>query len=603
MNIEKIITLIYDGHSLSGIASIFGVCVVTIRNRIELTLNNPKSVYYNPKEYQKINLKIAENNAKFQEKYRERSTNRFKINAVLLEQIKKEAIGVPEFAKVTHRSKSAVLQFLAGEYEKSYHPVLEKILIEYHYLPEKKRLIDQPLFVQKEILFVIFKFYLSKESISTLFNTDRQDVEAYLSLFPEYRESLEKIDFEKQDILSAKKYYLKRNEIVKILNKAKRNKEQEKIEVYQEKLNELQKDIYAVLLQHRNDLNEEERKIREVLLNIRTLIYAGKLLIEIEKQLSLTEKNLNKILNKINDENSKFYDSKEYEQIKSRIKQNKIARIVANKSKNKMTDDFSPKVKFYIQEIKMNKKTIKEASQELGIGFYTMLSYIKEKNDKEYEEVLQNILNGYSFAFKYESRNYGNASLEKKKEMMDLALSYRISISSLCELYQTTASDIEEVFKGGRVVTYENALDFLVFETEQESEAMRAEAFQKGKYYLDRKKLYLKNLKKALSKDEKEKVEVYQEKINDLRKEILDDETIFELKNCLIVLDEDKLRIVNYRIKYGLSKKQCVELFGINTTTLLQFEDKLMEQNPYYYEKLFILNYYYYEVGLSYKRR
>ena len=104
-----------------------------------------------------------------------------------------------------------------------------------------------------------------------------------------------------------------------------------------------------MLLQHRNDLNEEERKIREVLLNIRTLIYEGKLLIEIEKQLSLTEKNLNKILNKINDENSKFYDSKEYEQMKSRIKQNKIARIVANKSKNKMTDDFSPKVKFYIK--------------------------------------------------------------------------------------------------------------------------------------------------------------------------------------------------------------------------------------------------------------
>ncbi len=606
MDLEKIKFLIYQKYPLIDVATFLQVHVSTVRRRIDL-LNNPESPYYNREEYEKLNAQIKENSEHFRDNYINNQSF-YKENAMILEAIKLEKMTVEQTQRALKRNMNAVLDIVKSEHFKNPNQVLKNILIKYNYfsLEEKKKLINQSTGIQKEIIFVILKFCLTKENIALVFKTDSKDVLEFYSLFPEYHDSLKAINeqnmnFEeqKQNIFRTKKYYLRRNELITFLNKAQKNEEIEKIEGYQEKLNILQRDKYEILLQHRNDLNEEEQQIRTILLKIRTFIFEGVLKKDISENLSISNEKMDKILFLIKSMNSKFYDEKEYEIIKNQINKNKKEFLEHKMDKTKANYEIHT-IPFYIRGISQGKITLSEGMHTLKMGFYTLLRFIKEYNEKEKIENLQKILDDYAFAFQYESKNYALLSWEKRREIVHVALTYRLSIKSLCDLYKTSGDDIENVFQN--VNEFYDALKYLLYETENEKEDISLESFRKGKYFLSRKKLIFRNLKMAKEKNEYEKVEAYQEKWLALQKEILDDRDVEYLKTQGILSYDDKLKIVQYRLKYGLTKIKCATIFGISTDTLIAFEEDLMKDSFYYDEKISSLNAFNDEKHSSYKK-
>lgn len=69
MDLEKIKSLIYLGYSLIDIATFLQVSTTTVHRRIDL-LKNSDSLYYDIEEYEKLHMKIKENNDCFQKQYR-----------------------------------------------------------------------------------------------------------------------------------------------------------------------------------------------------------------------------------------------------------------------------------------------------------------------------------------------------------------------------------------------------------------------------------------------------------------------------------------------------------------------------------------------------
>lgn len=231
--------------------------------------------------------------------------------------------------------------------------------------------------------------------------------------------------------------------------------------------------------------------------------------------------------------------------------------------------------------------TPKEAVDFLNCSFYVLLFFIREEYKKTQSEVLKQIIISYSEIPFFESKNISEKSLNLQKEIVMVALTYRISIANLCQLFETSYDDIEKVFDN--FPFYSFPFYILNLETMNENKKFEALAFKKGKHYFLKAK-ELRTLKiKAIRNGDDEKVEVLNEKIRSLQTEIYDNAAL-ALQNNEEILLSDLLLITQYRIKYGLSRNQCTEIFGVKESRLREYENKLIEKDDYYSEKLYFLN-------------
>ncbi len=168
-----------------------------------------------------------------------------------------------------------------------------------------------------------------------------------------------------------------------------------------------------------------------------------------------------------------------------------------------------------------------------------------------------------------------------------VALTYRISVVNLCRLFETSYDDIEKVFENFSI--YNFPIYFLNLETMNENEEFETLAFKKGKHYFLRVQELRRFKIKAIQEGNDEKLEVFNEKIRSLQNEI-NDSAALALQNNDEITHEELLVIINYRIKYGLSRIQCEEMFGVKEFRLREYENKLIEKDDYYRAKLYFLN-------------
>ncbi len=248
---------------------------------------------------------------------------------------------------------------------------------------------------------------------------------------------------------------------------------------------------------------------------------------------------------------------------------------------------YPDKKRYCLDALKKSFMTIDEGTEFLNCPLYVLLFFIREEYKKTKSEVLKQIILNYSEFHFFESKNISEKSLNLQKEIVLVALTYRISVVNLCRLFETSYDDIEKVFENFSL--YNFPIYFLNLETMNENEEFETLAFKKGKHYFLRVQELRRFKIKAIQEGNDEKLEVFNEKIRSLQNEI-NDSAALALQNNDEITHEELLVIINYRIKYGLSRIQCEEMFGVKEFRLREYENKLIEKDDYYRAKLYFLN-------------
>ncbi len=245
------------------------------------------------------------------------------------------------------------------------------------------------------------------------------------------------------------------------------------------------------------------------------------------------------------------------------------------------------KKRYCLNAMQESRMTVNEALEILNVSLTMLLFYIKEEYNRTQNEHLKSIISCYSKTRFYENKCISDKALIIQKEIVLVALTFRLSLNNLCRLFGTSSDDIEKMFAHFPLLDY--PIYLLNLETMNESKELEDLAFKKGKIYFLKAQELRALKRKAMLKGETEKQEALTEKILLLQTEINDSRAL-AMQNSDEITEQDLLVIINYRIKYGLARNRCEDLFGIKDYRLRAFENKLMSQDNYYQSKLYFLN-------------
>ncbi len=245
------------------------------------------------------------------------------------------------------------------------------------------------------------------------------------------------------------------------------------------------------------------------------------------------------------------------------------------------------KKRYCLNAMQESRMTVNEALEILNVPLTMLLFYIIEEYNRTQNEHLKSIISCYSKTHFYENKHISDKALIIQKEIVLAALTFRLSFNNLCRLFETSADDIEKMFDHFPLLDY--PIYLLNLETMNESKELEDLAFKKGKIYFLKAQELRALKRKAMLKGETEKQEALTEKILLLQTEI-NDSLALAMQNSDEITEQDLLVIINYRIKYGLARNRCEDLFGIKDYRLRAFENKLMSQDNYYQSKLYFLN-------------
>ena len=173
------------------------------------------------------------------------------------------------------------------------------------------------------------------------------------------------------------------------------------------------------------------------------------------------------------------------------------------------------------------------------------------------------------------------------KEVVLVALTYRVSYKNLARIFNTTIDDVKESFA---ILDFDTkALYFLNEETKLEDEINEKYAYTYAKNYFNKRNKIIKGLQTATDKEEIAKLKL---ELKELYR-LIDDSLVNESKDKKVLNNEEKEAIAKYRLKYHLSLNSMKDIVKRDKDTIKKFEYELAESNEIYKEKLEELNNYY----------
>lgn len=173
------------------------------------------------------------------------------------------------------------------------------------------------------------------------------------------------------------------------------------------------------------------------------------------------------------------------------------------------------------------------------------------------------------------------------KEVVLVALTYRVSYKNLARIFNTTIDDVKESFA---ILDFDTkALYFLNEETKLEDEINEKYAYTYAKNYFNKRNKIIKGLQTATDKEEIAKLKL---ELKELYR-LIDDSLVNESKDKKVLNNEEKEAIAKYRLKYYLSLNSMKDIVKRDKDTIKKFENELAESNEIYKEKLEELNNYY----------
>ena len=173
------------------------------------------------------------------------------------------------------------------------------------------------------------------------------------------------------------------------------------------------------------------------------------------------------------------------------------------------------------------------------------------------------------------------------KEVVLVALTYRVSYKNLARIFNTTIDDVKESFA---ILDFDTkALYFLNEETKLEDEINEKYAYTYANNYFNKRNKIIKGLQTATYKEEIAKLKL---ELKELYR-LIDDSLVNESKDKKVLNNEEKEAIAKYRLKYHLSLNSMKDIVKRDKDTIKKFENELAESNEIYKEKLEELNNYY----------
>lgn len=173
------------------------------------------------------------------------------------------------------------------------------------------------------------------------------------------------------------------------------------------------------------------------------------------------------------------------------------------------------------------------------------------------------------------------------KEVVLVALTYRVSYKNLARIFNTTIDDVKEAFA---ILDFDTkALYFLNEETKLEDEINEKYAYTYAKNYFNKRNKIIRGLQTATDKEEIEKLKLELKELHRL----IDDSLVNESKDKKVLNSEEKEAIAKYRLKYHLSLTSMKDIVKRDIGTIKNLENELAEGNEIYKEKLEELNNYY----------
>lgn len=322
---------------------------------------------------------------------------------------------------------------------------------------------------------------------------------------------------------------------------------------------------------------------------------------EIQEYLHISDYEFKKILNSLNVE-GEFYNPERHERIKTQMNQN----AMETRIEKLIRPSFEVKRFLYHeknQRLEITKKvangeiSVLEAANILNMKLYNYFLYVLKLKEEELKNSLRIALEPYGvFINENSSKSLQSKSLNAQREIVLMALTYRVSYKSVAKMFGVSLKDVIETFK--TFEDYMSSLECLFFETWCENETFEKKAQENARNYWNKRNALV-NASNKISERKKtmedgEEKEIEEQKIveikrrlKELRIEVYDAFIpILKDKNVRDYTEEEKDLIARYVLKYYYSFRICGEKLGVDRTTISGYIKNLVERDPIFAEKI-----------------
>lgn len=324
---------------------------------------------------------------------------------------------------------------------------------------------------------------------------------------------------------------------------------------------------------------------------IESAIRDGKYDSELPSIVGLSNEYIDRIFNALNNSNSSIYNPKKYDELVSIKMANKLSHTKEHIAK--INNYYFSKTKEQASKIINGEYTISEIVTSTSNPIDT-LSSLGHIYDEKLNADLEPFFLNYSLIGGNKEKRISNFSNKVLKEIVLVALTYRVSLKNLSILFNTDILDICDALKNLDYLM--TALNHLFIETENEDEISSKRALFKAKEYYQKRNKYVKMLNDAKRKCDYQKQKEAKVLLDKLYLEI-NDKPLHEAleKDMINLTSEERDLIAQYQLKYYLSDRKCCELLKINKETLASICASYAERNPIYAEKKDIHYAFFYE--------
>lgn len=333
--------------------------------------------------------------------------------------------------------------------------------------------------------------------------------------------------------------------------------------------------------------------------------YIGKkyLVNEVRQALSITEYEYRKIMNSLNNPQSSNYNSIRYEKLKIQMDKNANEKRAEAASINKIPCFAYEKTDLKLEitkKVARGEMNVFDAANELHMPLVEYILYILELKDIELKNFFRTILQPYGVFINEDStKNLMSYPLKTQKEIVLMALTYRVSYKTISKMFGVSFKNVIETFKSFNDLY--PSLCYLFLETYNEDEFHEKKAYNDAMLYWRERNELIKSLNEAKKNKEKEKCNQMNVQVKKLHSKI-DDTIVVSLKEkkAVDLTQDERDLIAKYQLKYYLSERVCAMQLGFSRNTIQNCSKSLAERNMIFAEKIALHNGVYQEKSQSY---